>query len=257
MAADTFETHLNAQIYAAGKPSLERIMAHLAQRPAYPAELRRLTRLTPRGWGILWDELKGSGLLTKEPSKRRWRLRSDRELVEQWRQMVQAPSEIEVTPRVYARCSGVPKFDKARLWEHFRRGQINWSAPLECPFCGHIFSAPRSSFWRLGLRIQKGCQHLLFVGREGEGWVHLSYRMLRFIESKEPFQVRELLDLAALSSVGGQACRLAWPGSICLSFHRPFGSFFARLVSDAMHFGFASDGAPPRPKELIGNCFLN
>ena len=164
MAADIFETHRNARVYAAGKPSLERIMKRLAQRPAYPAELRRLARLTPRGWGILWDELERSGLLTKERSQRLWRLRSDRELVEQWRRLDQHPLEIEVTPRVYARCSDVPKFDKARLWEHFRRGHIDWSSPLECPFCGHRFSAPRSGFWRRGLRIQsashrrRGCR---------------------------------------------------------------------------------------------------
>jgi hypothetical protein len=248
MTAGIFETHRNARVYAAGKPSLERIMKRLAQRPAYPAELRRLARLTPRGWGILWDELERSGLLTKERSQRLWRLRSDLELVEQWRRLDQHPLEIEVTPRVYARCSDVPKFDKARLWEHFRRGHIDWSSPLECPFCDHRFSAPRSGFWRRGLRIQKGCQHLLFVGREGEGWVYLSYRMLRFIESEEPFQTRELLDLAALSSVGGQACRLAWRGSICLSFYRPSANFFDSLVSDAMHFGFAPDGPPTRSK---------
>ena len=248
MTAHILKTHRNARVYAAGKSSLERIIALLAQRPAYPVELRRLARLTPRGWGILWDELKRSGLLTKELSQRRWRLRSDRELVEQWRRLVEHPSEIEVTPRVYARCSGVPKSDKARLWEHFRRDHIDWSAPLECPFCGQRFPAPRSGFWRRGLRIQKVCQHLLFVGREGDGWVHLSSRMLRFIKSEEPFQTRELLDLAALSSVGGQACRLAWPASICLSFYRPDVNFFDSLISDAMHFGFAPDGSPTRSK---------
>jgi hypothetical protein len=261
MTAPLLETHRNALVYAEGKPSLERIVALLAQRPAFPAELKRLARLPPRSWGILWAELKRSGLLTKEPSQRRWHLRSDRELIEQWQRLADRPSEIEVSPRVYARCRDIPKSNMARLWEQLRRAHIDWSAPLECPFCGHRFAAPRSGFWRQGLRIRGECPHLLFVGREGEGWVHRSSRMVRLIESQEPFVTRELLDLAALSSVGGQACRLAWPGSICLSFYRPSrggANFFENLVSDVMHFGFAPDGPPgdlkncPSPPRLAG-----
>ena len=245
MAMHDSEQYQSARVYASGNAVLERIMMHLAQRPAYPAELRRTARLRPRSWSILWDELKSCGLLTKEPSRRRWRLRSDRELTEQWLRLADDPSQIEASPRLYARCFNIPKSNGIRLWERLRRAHIDWVAPFECPFCGHRFAAPRSGFWRRGLRIQRQCSHLLFVAWEGKGWVYRSSRMLRFVESGEPFLTRELLDLAALSSVGGQACRLAWPGSICISFYRPArgnADWFNSLISNPMHFGFAPEG---------------
>jgi hypothetical protein len=209
MPTSCSDSHQNARAYAAGKPDLERIIELLIYKPAYPAELRRLARLSPRDWNILWDELKDSGLLAKEPTQRRWRLRSDREAIDCWKRRADKFSMGELSPRVYARCPDVPKSNQTWLWERLSRSHWYWNTPVECPFCGHGFASPCSDFWRRGLRIQAECRHLLFVGREGDGWVYQAPRLRRFMQSTDRFVTHELIDLAALNSVGGQACRLA------------------------------------------------
>jgi hypothetical protein len=217
----------NAFAFSRWNLLLRRLVIALASGPASQAVLRRQIPMTQAQWSELSGLLLESCLAVWD--RRRIRLRFDDEFVACY----QEPKDSWLAMAIYARCPGVARQPRIRVFENKLR-----RSPCQCPYCDRVVHQGLLSLPKLDPAFPP-CRHTLYIGTHDK-WIYLSDAFVNHL--RKPFSIvtDSMLELAGLGSVGGLAMTVRWRGAVDFVCYPDNEDFcFDDFLKDA-HFGFAN-----------------